>query len=248
MPFDSDKQSLSIFLPVYNEEKVIDITISQLLKVVSGLVDDYEILLINDGSTDMSQEKILKWAQSNDKIRFINHKANMGYGRALRSGFENARKNLILYTDADMPVLPDAIGNVLPFMNSYDMVIGYRINRDDTPRRFVYSKAYNFLLRVFFGVKVRDANFSFKCIRRESFAKCCLRAKGVFIDGELLSEAARNNFTIKEIPIVYQPRKYGKSNFDSFRTAFFTFYEMFHYWRANRLFKRGKRIEKKSDC
>lgn len=225
-----NKKSLSVFLPAYNEEKIIDITISEIMKVVPLITDDYEILLVNDGSTDESEEKILRWTEKNSKIKLINHRTNLGYGSALRTGFKSAQKDIIFYTDADMPVSFDEIKKVIPYMDSYDLVIGHRINREDTLRRFIYSKIYNSLLRILLNVRVRDANFSFKCIKKEMVQKCTLKAKSVFIDGELLAEVVRNNGTIKEIPIIYMPRRYGKSNFDSLKAAISTTKELLFYW------------------
>lgn len=232
-----NQKSLSLFLPVYNEEKIIDNTISAILKVVEPLIDDYEILIINDGSTDSSKEKILSWMKKCERIKLIEHKTNLGYGSALREGFKNAKKGLILYTDADLPEDLNEIKKVLPLTEVYDLVIGYRVNREYTPRRFIYSKIYNLLLRILLNVKVRDGNCSFKCIRKEVIKKINLTAKSVFIDGELLAEAVRNNFTIKQIPLTYIPRRYGKSNFGSLKSAIFTMRELLSYWVTNILSK-----------
>lgn len=225
-----NKKTLSIFFPVYNEEKLIDRTISEILRVAGSITQDCEILFINDGSTDASKEKILRWAGKDRRIRLIDQEKNLGYGEALRAGFGNAKNDLIFYTDADMPVQLDEIKRLIPLMETYDLAMGYRLNRSDTPRRYVYSKAYNFLLRIFLKIRVRDANFSFKCVRREAVRKFRLTSKSVFIDGELLAEAVRNNCSITEIPVVYIPRKYGRSNFDSLRAAFIAGREIFSYW------------------
>lgn len=229
-----NQRSISIFLPVYNEEQNIDLAISTVLNTVSSISDDYEILLINDGSSDGSREKILEWAGRNANIRLVDHEINLGYGAALRSGFKNAKKDIVFYTDSDMPADMEQIKKILPLMEKYDLVIGYRINREDTVRRFIYSKIYNLLLRLLFNVRVRDANFSFKCIRREAVQKCVLKAKSVFIDGELLSEAVRNNFKIKEVPVIYTPRKKGSSNFDSLNAAVSTVKELMNSWLERR--------------
>ena len=228
-------KSLSIFLPVYNEEKIIDKTISEIERVAESITDNYEILIINDGSTDHSKEKVLEWTKKNNKIKLISHETNLGYGAALRTGFKNAQNDLILYTDADMPVYLEEVKKIPPLMEEYDLVIGYRINRGDTPRRFIYSKLYNFFLRALLKIQVKDANFSFKCIKKEAIQKCNLKARSVFIDGELLAEVVRNNFKIKEIPIVYRPRKYGKSNFDTIAAALSTMKEIIYYWLGRHL-------------
>src|SRR3989338_8517382 len=123
-----DRISLSIFLPVYNEEENIDWAISELLRVIEPITDDYEILAIDDGSTDGSKEKILRWVEKNNSIKLISHEVNLGYGSALRTGFINAGKDIVFYTDADMPVCMDEIKKLLTHMKRYDLAIGYRIN------------------------------------------------------------------------------------------------------------------------
>ena len=236
-----NKKAISIFFPVYNEERSIDAVLSETSRVMESLTDDYEILIINDGSTDRSGEIVSRWMKDNDRIKLINHEGNLGYGTALRTGFKNAEKDLVLYTDSDMPVSLDEIRNLVVAIDGYDLAIGYRINREDTLRRFIYSKIYNFLLRVLLGVKVRDANFSFKCIKKAAVQKCNLKAKSVFIDGELLAEAVRNGLTVKEVPIIYRPRKHGSSNFDSFIAAISTLKELVFYWKDRHLSIRGGR-------
>ncbi|MFN8376172.1 MAG: hypothetical protein U0694_25270, partial [Anaerolineae bacterium] len=116
-----------------------------------------------------------------------------------------------------------------------DMLIGYRLNRWDGMRRFVYSKIYNGLVRFLFGVSVRDINFSFKLVRREKLKLLHLGAGSVFIDGELLAEAARNKLHIFQMPVIYQPRKHGVSHFDSIRAATYTFEEIWAYWRRRQV-------------
>ena len=231
-------KSLSIFMPVFNEGKIIGHTISELQNAIKDITEDYEILLINDGSTDDSREKILALAREDSRIRLIEHKQNSGYGAALRTGFLNAVGSIIFYTDADMPVDFREIKKVLPYMQDYDLTIGYRIDRHDKFRRYIYSKIYNFLLRVMLGVRVKDANFSFKFIRKEALERIILKAKTVFIDGELLAEAFRCNFKIKEIPLVYFPRTSGSSNFDTFKSALSTLKELIFYWIGLRIIGR----------
>jgi hypothetical protein len=114
-------------------------------------------------------------------------------------------------------------------------VIGYRAQRQETLRRKVYSRIYNRLMRVMFGVRVRDVNFSFKLARRSAVQDIKLGAKSVFIDGELLAEAGRRDLRIVELPIAYQPRKHGTSSFDSPKAAIATFREMLEYMVARTL-------------
>lgn len=235
-------KSLSVFIPVFNEERIIEKNLGSILSAIEEVSEDFEILIIDDGSTDHSKEKVLEWIKKCQKIRLIEHKTNLGYGAALRSGFKNAQKDWIFYTDMDLPADLDNLKKVVSLMGIYDLVIGYRINRQDTPRRFIYTKIYKFLLKVLFNLKAKDINFSFKCVKKTAIEKINFTAKTGFIDGELLIESVRNGFTVKEIPIIYWPRKYGNSNFDSFRVAVSTAQEILLYWLGK--LSSGKRLKK----
>jgi glycosyltransferase involved in cell wall biosynthesis len=154
----------------------------------------------------------------------------MGYGVALRTGFTEANREAVFYTDCDLPADLHDLARALPLLQEADLVIGYRVKRYETLRRAIYSRIYNLLMRLLFGVHVRDVNFSFKLVRGEVLDAICLSAKTVFIDGQLLAEAVRHGYKIAEIPVEYTPRKFGRSNFDSLKTAWATLTEMTGYW------------------
>jgi glycosyltransferase involved in cell wall biosynthesis len=161
----------------------------------------------------------------------VEHSENQGYGAALRTGLQSASKELVFYTDCDKPIALEDIGRALPLIESgADLVAGYRVDRYDTPRRFLYSKIYNFLCLLLFHIPVRDVNFSFKLLKRELLDCVRLSAGSVFIDGELLAEAVRCGYRVVEIPVEYFPRNSGKSSFDGLDAALYTLREMLAYW------------------
>lgn len=224
-------QSLSVFFPMYNEKQNIDQTLDQAEGKIPSLgIEDYEILVIDDGSKDGSDEAVNNRIAKNPHIRLIRHKANMGYGAALRTGFNQANRDLVFYTDCDLPVDLLDIQRALPLLKEADLVIGFRVKRHESLRRAVYSRVYNFLMRILFGVHVRDVNFSFKLVHRRVMQRVQLTASTVFIDGQLLAEAVFHGFKIAEIPVDYTPRQFGSSNFDSIQTAWLTLKEMLAYW------------------
>ena len=224
-------ESLTIFFPMYNEAGNIERVIDRVEEVSSQLgIPDLEILLVDDGSRDGCDLTVEAWAARNPAIRLHRHPRNMGYGVALRTGFLEAQGDAVAYTDSDMPADLLNLQRAIPLLAQADLVIGYRIKRYETTRRPDYSRIYNLLMRLMFGVKVRDVNFSFKLVRREVLDRIHLTATSVFIDGQLLAEAVRYGFTIAEIPIEYTPRKFGRSNFDSLAAAWATFSEMVVYW------------------
>jgi glycosyltransferase involved in cell wall biosynthesis len=228
--------SLSIFFPMYNEQGTIRRMVEKALDVLQELADDYEVLIVDDASSDGSERIADELARQYPQVRVVRHERNRGYGAALRSGFYGATKELIFYTDCDEPVDLREIGRALPLMGPQaDLVIGYRIRRYDTPRRFVYSKVYNLLCRLLLGVHVRDVNFSFKLIRREALQRIRLTAGSAFIDGELLAEAVRYGYRIAEMPVEYFPRRSGRSSFDSLKAARDTLRELLAYWWRTRV-------------
>jgi glycosyltransferase involved in cell wall biosynthesis len=217
---------------MYNERENILVALAQAQEVIPRLgFEDYEILVVDDGSRDDSAELVERMAASDPHIRLVRHPRNLGYGSALRTGFLSARCEVVFYTDSDLPVDLSELEQAVPRMEEEgaDLIIGYRIERFDTPRRALYSRVYNFLMRLLFGVRVRDVNFSFKLVRRRVLDRISLTAKTVFIDGQLLAEAVRHGFEILEVPIIYKPRRHGESSFNSLRAAWDTLVEMLRH-------------------
>lgn len=222
-------RSISLFYPMYNEVGSVEPMTRKALQVLAALTDDFEILIIDDGSSDGSEKIADQLAKEDAHVKVIHHQGNKGYGQALRTGFARASKDVVAYTDCDEPFDLWLLRDALAKLKDHDMVIGYRANRWEGWKRFIFSKGYNFLVTILFGVHARDINFSCKLIRREDLKRFHLGAGTVFIDGELLAEAAREHLTVYEMPIDYLPRKFGESKFNSIGPAIHTFQEIFAY-------------------
>jgi len=225
--------SVTLFYPMYNERESVEPITHKALQVMPTVSDDFEILIVDDGSSDGSERIADQLAQNNAHVRVI-HQGHQGYGQALRTGFASARKEIVAYTDCDEPADLWLIAEALSQMAEHDLVIGYRVNYREGPRRFAYSKVYNLLVRLLFGVHARDINFSFKIIWRSALQKLHLSAGSAFIDGELLAEAARHRLKIFQMPVQYLPRKYGTSHFDSLQAAIYTLEEIWAYRQRRR--------------
>ena len=211
-------ESLSVVFPVFNEEDYIKKTVTKTLEVIKDITNNYEIIIVNDASTDSSGEIAEGLLKQNPCIKAVHHKKNRKLGGSLKTGFKLASKKFVLYSDIDMPFDLEEIKravNIL-FEEKADFVSAYRINRkDEGLKRYIYSMAYNAFIKVLFGLGVRDINFSFKLIRSDLLKKLDLRSEGSFIDAEMLIKARRNRAKIAQFGTSYYPRQNGSSRLSS---------------------------------
>ncbi len=203
--------ALSIIVPVYNEEENVQLLVQAVFDVLAGDPDFLELLLVDDGSHDRTAAMALELIGREPRIRLVRHEHNRGLGAAIRTGFEAAEGDLILYTDADLPFDFRLIPQLLAMATHDNVVIGRRANRGEGLRRWLLSKGYNLLCRLVFGLRVRDVNFACKLIPRPALRGMRLTSEGSFIDAELLLQSCRQGLRIVEFPLTYYPRTRGKS-------------------------------------
>jgi len=203
-------KSISVFLPALNEEENIKSCIFSVNNYLRKNFKDYEILVIANGSTDNTEKIALELAKKNKQIIVVNDK-KIGYGAALRSGFTNSSKDLIFYTDADNQFNIEDFDKLLPLLETYDIISGYRVNRQDPPMRIFIANVYNILIRVLFGLKIKDVDASFKLYKREVFDEIRLKSKTGLIDAEVLIKAKKKGFSIGQIGVKHYPRIKGKT-------------------------------------
>jgi glycosyltransferase involved in cell wall biosynthesis len=227
--------SLSFVFPMYNEIGNLERTVREATEVGRRITPDLEIVVVDDASTDGSGELADRLAQENPHLRVVHHPVNRKLGGALKSGFATATCEWVLYIDSDLPIrMEDALGAV-PLTDQADMVIGYRMNRCEGPKREVMSWCYNRLIRLAFGLKVRDVNFAFKLFRRELLELIRIGSEGSFIDAELLLEARRAGARIAEIGLNYYPRVAGTSTLARPSVVLKLLGEMLRYgWQSRR--------------
>lgn len=203
---------ISIVYPMYNEEENIHAAVGEATEVLAPLTDgNYEIVIVDDASTDRTGEIADEMAAADPHIRPVHHEVNRTLGGSIRTGFEHSQGELVLYMDADLPCDVAHIRDALPKMEQADVVVGYRTNRHEGAKRWVYTRAYNAMVRWVLGVRVKDVNCSFKLLKREVIAAMDLHAEGSFIDAEMLAEAHRAGFRMAQIPVVYKARVAGES-------------------------------------
>jgi glycosyltransferase involved in cell wall biosynthesis len=218
------RPTLTIFFPMWNEEDFVGRVVDAAREVCDHLVavgelSDYELLLVDDASTDGTGKLADEQAALDPRVRVVHHEVNRKLGGALKTGFAEATGDLVLYTDADLPFDLLDLEKALRLLRIYeaDVVSAYRHDRTaEGPRRAIYSFVYNNLIRWGLGLRVRDINFSFKLVRREVLDHVTLISEGSFIDAELLGKAHRLGFQIIQFGVDYFPRTRGVSTLSSF--------------------------------
>lgn len=211
----SGGQTFSIIVPLYNEEEVVPVLIETVLREVGDEAGFLELLLIDDGSRDGTVEKVLEYGRSEPRIRLVRHGRNRGLGAGIRTGLEQARGDLVLYTDADLPFDFSLIPGLIRLGGPDRVVSGSRLNRGEGPRRWIFTKIYNLLIYLVCGLRMRDINFACKVIPRGFAERVSLRSEGSFIDAELMLEAVRMGMEVVEYPMTYYPRTMGQSTLSS---------------------------------
>jgi len=213
MKTESEQISLSVFFPVYNEEKNIKTVITQadLFLSKTPLVQKYEIIIINDGSDDASKQIVEEMIKTNQNIRLINHERNLGYGRTLQTGFEHSQYEYVFFTDSDGQFDISELDNFIEEIKFCDVVVGFRQQRQDNLLRKINAKAWNILNRMIFGLRVRDIDCAFKLFKKEVINNVQLKSSGAMISAELLTNIIRKGYKIKELPVSHYPRTEGEA-------------------------------------
>jgi glycosyltransferase involved in cell wall biosynthesis len=214
---------LSIFFPMWNEELYVERAIDWATRVcdpmvADGLIADYELLIVDDASTDRTAELADALAAADRHVRVVHHAQNRKLGGSIKTGFANATGDLILYSDADLPFDMEEIPRAVRLLTEYevDIVSAYRLDRTgEGYLRAIYTFFYNLLIRWMFRVKARDINFAFKLMHRRVFDHIRLESEGSFIDAELIIRATRMGYEILQIGVDYFPRTRGESTLSS---------------------------------
>jgi len=214
---------LSIFFPMWNEEDYVERAVDGARRVcdemvADGVVGDYELIIVDDASTDRTPELAEKLAAADPRVRVVHHERNRKLGGAIQTGLATATGDLVLYSDADLPFDMAELPRAIRLMREYeaDVLSAYRFDRTgEGYLRAIYTFWYNVLIRTMFGVKARDINFAFKLCRRRVVDALNLRSEGSFIDAELIIRATRMGFSILQFGVDYFPRTRGSSTLSS---------------------------------
>lgn len=223
--------SISVFFPAYNDEGSIKQMVADALAVLPTLTDDYEVIVVNDGSTDATAPVLEQLIRTSPFVKIIHHESNQGYGAAVRTGFSHSCKDLIFYTDGDGQYDARELVALFPLMtDAVDIVNGYKIKRADSRRRIILGTIYNRVARLFFNLPVRDVDCDFRLIRRRAIQQVQLSSSSGVICTEMLRKLCVAGYTFVETPVNHYPRPHGQSQFFTLRRVGRTTYDFFVLW------------------
>lgn len=201
--------SLSLVLPVHNEEANIEIVIKDALAVLPRFTDRFEIIPVNDGSRDNSGRILAELAAAHPEVKPVEHKVNRGYGAALTSGFRAATGDFVMFMDSDRQFDIADLELLAPLVGRFDIVAGFRMERNDPLHRRVFAEIFNVTVRILFGVHLRDIDCAFKVFRGDLLRSIDLTAPGALINTEMQAKLRRQGATLSQVGVHHYPRVAG---------------------------------------
>jgi glycosyltransferase involved in cell wall biosynthesis len=224
---------LSVFFPAYNDSGTIASLVICARQTAASLTDDFEVIVVNDGSVDATASIVDELARTYPEVKVVHHPRNRGYGAALRSGFATATREVVFYTDGDAQYDPSEMVILWRALRSdIDLVNGYKISRSDPRHRILIGRVYHHTVKLLFGLRVRDVDCDFRLMRRSIFDRVALERSSGVICLEMMKKIQDAGFTVAEVPVHHYHRVYGKSQFFNFRRLFKTAVDVAALWVA----------------
>jgi len=228
-------KSLSVFFPTYNEEGNIKSTVTKAKAVLQKYVENWEILIVNDGSTDRTKEISEELSMEDERIKVFNHEVNRGYGASLKSGFYNAKYPWIVFTDSDGQFDFSEINSFFEKQQetNADLVIGYYKKRKVSKFKIITSRMWEIAVMILFGLHVHDIDCGFKLVSKTVIDKIpkLESERGAFISSEFLIKAKKSGFKIVEIPVTHLPRVQGKGTGRNIKVIIQSFVDLLKLWK-----------------
>jgi glycosyltransferase involved in cell wall biosynthesis len=223
--------SVSAFFPAYNDAATIPSMVISALRTLQRVTDDYEVLVVNDGSQDHTGEMLEELRRLYPQVRIVTHSQNRGYGAALRSGFGAAAKEWIFYTDGDAQYDPrELVQLVAAVTPETDVVNGYKIERSDPLHRIIIGRLYHHIVRILFGFRLRDVDCDYRLMKRAIFEKVELRSTSGTICLEMVKKMQDFGYRFAEVPVHHYHRAHGKSQFFNFPRLHKTAVQLIALW------------------
>lgn len=229
---ESKLPELSIFFPFWNEEKNIEQVIKKAIPVAEKVAEKWEIIMVDDGSSDRTLAISKRLQKENPNLIIVSHDKNRGYGAALRSGFEKARYEFIVFNDGDGQFDFSEVSRFIKKIDKADVVIGFRKKRLDNPFRHILMNLLKVWDFIFFGFNFKDIDCGFKLFRKDSLKKIMpFKSEGAMITTEILARARRNRLKIEQVEVSHYPRLFGDQSGGNVRVIVRAIRESFVLWR-----------------
>ncbi len=224
---DAHAPSISAVFPCHNEAENVEWVIRDALEHLPAITDAFEVLIVDDGSTDGTAARADAAARGDPRVRVVAHPTNLGYGRALRSGFEAAKHELIFYADGDGQFSLADLPRLVQALDGRGFVVGYRRQRADPPHRRLNAWLWNMSVRLLLGTRVRDLDCGFKLFRREAvFVTDLISGRGAAISAELVTRAARAGHAYAQVGVTHYPRRAGEQSGNDLRVVLRSFVDL----------------------
>ncbi len=218
-------KSLSVFFPVYNEEANLEILIKQAIRIIPKLATRYELLIINDGSTDDSLKIAKKLRNQYQQVKIFSHKNNKGYGEVLKTGIKHSQYEWIFWTDSDLQFDLAELSNFVKETGKHQAIIGYRIKRSEGFKRHLNTSIFKFYIDLLFRLHVKDIDCAFKLFKASVLKELQLISGSAFTSAEILYRLKKKKIKFKEIAVNHYPRLYGRATGAKLKVIFKACYE-----------------------
>ena len=224
-------KGLSVVFPAYNDEHTIEALVKKTLKILPTITSSYEVIIVDDGSIDKTARILKRLQKTKDKVIVVTHAKNQGYGAALMSGFYQAKKELIFYTDSDgqydVLEIPKLVANM---DENTDMVSGFKLNRQDPWTRKLIGGLYNRFVKSLLDISVRDIDCDFRIFRKSliGFIKPTIKS-GAF-DAAFMKSLSEKNVRFREVGVHHYKRPYGHSQFFNPKRIARSLWDVFVVW------------------
>jgi glycosyltransferase involved in cell wall biosynthesis len=209
MEAEGNKPNVSVFFPVYNDEKTVEIVFNKALRVLQESANRYEIIIVNDGSPDRSGEVADQLAEKYPEVaRVIHHPKNLGYGAAVRTGLAQSKYEWICFTDGDDEYDISDLRKLLRLRQHYALIITFRYRRLYSKKRIVISRIYNLVLRLMFKTHFRDVSTGLRLINKSVLDELSLNSDSPFIGAEIAIKTMFKGYPVGEMGIQTFPTEF----------------------------------------
>ncbi len=236
--------SITAFFPAYNDAGTISSVVIAAFITLPKITDEFEVIVVNDGSQDHTSEILNELKRLYPKLRVIDHSRNKGYGAALRTGFGEAKMQWLFYTDGDAQYDPREVENLVRFVKpNTDVVNGYKVSRSDPLHRILIGRLYHHFVRIMFGFHLRDVDCDYRLIKRKIFDEVQLESVSGTICLEMVKKFQDLGYKFEEVPVRHYHRAYGKSQFFNFQRLLRVAFDLIRLWWEMVVLKKHMRLK-----